>query len=163
MSEPSGHFNYTHWESKMSKKRRKHMLTMNMLCWDLQPMWWLNCVIFALTAPGCVLRHVRFWMGIIKVPRWFGHKILILIHPRKVKTDPWNGFYAKVAMGHFFDAPCTIFLKSVLPRNPSVAPSPYLTNQEWKRYCGEMEMNHITLNINIFISWMFWRYKMVDS
>ena len=33
-------------------------------------------------------RHFRFSMGIIKVPRWFGHKILILKHPWKSKIWP---------------------------------------------------------------------------
>ena len=34
------------------------------------------------------LRHFRFLMSIIKVPRWFEHEILILKHPWKSKIQP---------------------------------------------------------------------------
>ena len=32
--------------------------------------------------------HFRYFMGTMKVPRWFGHKILILKHPWKSKVRP---------------------------------------------------------------------------
>ena len=44
------------------------------------------------------LIHFKFLMGIIKVPRWFGDKILILKHPWKSKIRPmeqilgWNRY-----------------------------------------------------------------------
>ena len=52
------------------------------------------------------LRHFRYLMVIIKVPRWFGQEILILKHPWKSKIRPLKHILGYNRDVPFFYAPC---------------------------------------------------------
>ena len=62
----------------------------------------LDSIVMSAHAFLVFLWHLIFWIGMFKVFRWNGLKILIPKHMWKVKSDLWNRFKLKIAMGHFF-------------------------------------------------------------
>ena len=92
--------------------------------------------IHSVHAFSAFLRHFRFLMGIIKVPRWFRHKILFLKHPFKSKTRPLEQiFWLKSLLDIFWMHPAIELLESPIPTTPA---TPATTTASQKASSGDI-------------------------